>query len=64
LLYHTFGFTGNPWTDTILLSALQLTIPTMVSTGRMMAFRNHTKKSDEMDAYAPLVGCPLLRRFQ
>tara|TARA_B110000263_G_scaffold50132_1_gene41897 strand:- start:598 stop:750 length:153 start_codon:yes stop_codon:yes gene_type:complete len=50
LPYHTFGFTGNPWTDTILLSSLQLTILTMVVTGCMMAFRNHTKKSDEVDA--------------
>jgi hypothetical protein len=50
LLYHTFGFTGNPWIDTILLSTLQLTILTMVVTGWMMAFRSRSKKSDEVEA--------------
>ncbi|MDA1102415.1 MAG: hypothetical protein O2956_02275 [Gemmatimonadetes bacterium] len=40
LSYHTFGFTGNPWFDTILLTALQLTILTMVVTGWMMVLRS------------------------
>jgi hypothetical protein len=39
LAYHTFGFTGNPWFDTILLTALQLTVLVMVATGWAMARR-------------------------
>jgi hypothetical protein len=39
LVYHTFGFTGNPVFDTLLLSALQLAVLTMVATGWMMALR-------------------------
>ena len=37
LRYHTFGFTGNPWLDTVLLTTLQLSILTMVVTGWRMA---------------------------
>lgn len=37
LVYHTFAFTGNPWLDTLLLGALQLTILVMVFTGWRMA---------------------------
>jgi len=36
LRYHTFGFTGNPWLDTVLLTTLQLSILTMVVTGWRM----------------------------
>jgi hypothetical protein len=39
LAYHTFGFTGNPWFDTLLLTALQLVILSMVGTGWAMAWR-------------------------
>jgi hypothetical protein len=39
LLYHTFGFTGNPWFDTVLLSTLQIMILVMVGTGWAMALR-------------------------
>lgn len=39
LLYHTFGFTGNPWLDTLLLSALQITILVMVGSGWRLAIR-------------------------
>ncbi len=39
LAYHTFGFTGNPWFDTVLLTALQLTVLSMVVTGWAMARR-------------------------
>lgn len=39
LSYHTFGFTGNPWIDTILLTALQLAILVMVVTGWLLALR-------------------------
>ena len=52
LLYHTFGFTGNPWFDTVLLSTLQLMILAMVVTGWMMTLRgprrvvNPTKPDD------------------
>ncbi len=37
LLYHTFGFTGNPWWDTVLLTILQLSILTMMLTGWRLA---------------------------
>jgi hypothetical protein len=33
LAYHTFGFTGNPWLDTLLLTALQGLILTMMWSG-------------------------------
>jgi len=36
LAYHTFGFTGNPWFDTALLSTLQIAILVMVGTGWVM----------------------------
>jgi hypothetical protein len=39
LAYHTFGFTGNPWFDTILLTSLQLAVLTMIATGWAMARR-------------------------
>jgi hypothetical protein len=50
LLYHTFGFTGNPWFDTVLLSALQLTILAMVVTGWMMAIRGRRKTKNTSEA--------------
>ena len=37
LAYHTFGFTGNPWLDTALLTALQLAVLAMVFTGWRLA---------------------------
>lgn len=37
LVYHTFAFTGNPWLDTFLLGALQITVLAMVFTGWRMA---------------------------
>ena len=39
LAYHTFGFTGNPWFDTVLLTALQLIVLAMVVTGWGMILR-------------------------
>lgn len=39
LSYHTFGFTGNAWFDTILLTVLQLAILVMVVTGWRLALR-------------------------
>jgi len=39
LTYHTFGFTGNAWFDTALLTALQLLVLSMVVTGWSMALR-------------------------
>jgi hypothetical protein len=39
LAYHTFGFSGNRWFDTVLLTGLQLVILTMVGTGWMLALR-------------------------
>jgi hypothetical protein len=39
LSYHTFGFTNSVVFNTILLSALQLSVLTMVATGWMMARR-------------------------
>jgi len=49
LAYHTFGFTGNPWLDTILLTALQLTILTMVVSGWRMALRSSRKPERGVD---------------
>lgn len=49
LLYHTFGFTGNPWLDTILLTALQLTILVMVVTGWRMALRRRSSNPTDAD---------------
>ncbi|MFQ5536005.1 MAG: hypothetical protein ACE5GJ_01015 [Gemmatimonadota bacterium] len=37
LLYHTFGFTGNPWFDTLFLSSLQISILLMVVSGWRLA---------------------------
>ena len=37
LAYHTFGFTGNPWLDTLLLTALQLVVLGMMVSGWRMA---------------------------
>lgn len=37
LLYHTFGFTGNPWADTALLTTLQLVVLAMVLSGWRLA---------------------------
>ena len=39
LAYHIFGLTGNPWLDTLLLTALQLTILVMVASGWRMALK-------------------------
>lgn len=33
LVYHTFGFTGNPWLDTLLLTALQALVLAMMVSG-------------------------------
>jgi hypothetical protein len=49
LAYHTFGFTGDPWLDTILLTALQLTILTMVVSGWRMALRSSGKPERGVD---------------
>jgi len=46
LAYHTFGFTGNPWFDTVLLTMLQLTILVMVGSGWAMALRGGRKPGD------------------
>jgi hypothetical protein len=40
LAYHTFAFTGNPWLDTILLTALQLVVAGMMITGWRLARRS------------------------
>lgn len=43
LTYHTFGFTGNTWIDTALLTALQLAVLGMVVSGWRLALRaSHT----------------------
>jgi hypothetical protein len=39
LAYHTFGFTGNRWLDTLLLSLLQVTVLAMVVSGWRLAWR-------------------------
>jgi hypothetical protein len=39
LLYHTFGFTGNPIFDTILLTLLQLVVLAMIVSGWKLAVR-------------------------
>jgi hypothetical protein len=39
LSYHTFGFTGNPWFDTALLTTLQLVVLAMVASGWTMVLR-------------------------
>jgi len=40
LTYHTFGFTGNPWVDTALLTALQLAVLGMIVTGWRLSLRS------------------------
>jgi len=50
LAYHTFGFTGNPWFDTALLSTLQLLVLSMVGSGWVMALRG--KRLAGIDASA------------
>lgn len=47
LAYHTFGFTGNPWFDTLLLTTLQLAVLTMVVTGWRMAVRRGKRPGRE-----------------
>jgi hypothetical protein len=37
LTYHTFGFTGNPWVDTALLTTLQLAVLVMMISGWRLA---------------------------
>ena len=44
LAYHTFGFTGNPWFDTALLTALQLWILAMVVSGWRLALRERGRR--------------------
>jgi PepSY-associated TM region len=44
LAYHTFGFTQNPWVDTVLLLALQGSILMMVFTGLRMALSSKKRK--------------------
>lgn len=44
LAYHTFGFTGNPWFDTALLTALQLSILVMVFSGWRLALRERGRR--------------------
>jgi len=44
LAYHTFGFTGNPWFDTALLTALQLSILVMVFSGWRLALRERSRR--------------------
>jgi hypothetical protein len=38
LAYHTFGFTGNPWFDTLLLSLLQAVLLVMMVSGWRLAW--------------------------
>ena len=45
LAYHTFGFTGNAWFDTVLLTALQLSILVMVFSGWRLALRERNRRS-------------------
>ena len=42
LAYHTFGFTGNPWFDTILLSVLQALVLVMMVSGLRLARANRS----------------------
>jgi hypothetical protein len=37
LAYHTFGFTGNPWLDTLLLSLMQALVMVMMVSGWRLA---------------------------
>lgn len=47
LAYHTFGFTGNPWLDTGLLSVLQLTVLGMVGSGWRLALTSRRTRAPE-----------------
>jgi len=42
LAYHTFGFSGNPWLDTLLLTALQAMVLVMVVSGWRLALAPRT----------------------
>lgn len=53
LAYHTFGFTGNPWLDTALLSVLQITVLVMVFTGWRLAFTSGRTRAPEGSAEPP-----------
>jgi hypothetical protein len=46
LAYHTFGFTGNPWLDTILLSVLQVLVLMMMVSGFRLARANRSGAAD------------------
>jgi hypothetical protein len=54
LAYHTFGFTGNPWLDTALLSVLQITVLAMVFTGWRLALTSGRTRAPEGTAEPPL----------
>ena len=45
LAYHTFGFSGNPWFDTALLTLLQLTVLAMVVSGWRLALGGLTRRT-------------------
>jgi len=53
LAYHTFGFTGNPWLDTALLSVLQGTVLAMVISGWRLAGLGHGRESASKPGNAP-----------
>ena len=46
LAYHTFGFTGNPWLDTLLLSVMQAFVLVMMFSGFRLA-RGMRRGADE-----------------
>ena len=46
LAYHTFGFTGNPWFDTFLLSALQALMLVMMVSGFRLARASRSAAAD------------------
>ena len=46
LAYHTFGFTGNPWIDTILLSLMQILVLLMMVSGFRLARANRSGAAD------------------
>jgi hypothetical protein len=45
LAYHTFGFTGEAWLDTLLLSVMQVVVLVMMFTGFRMARHGSTGKT-------------------
>jgi hypothetical protein len=49
LAYHTFGFTGNPWLDTLLLSLMQALVLVMMVSGFRLA-RGKRRGAGEADA--------------